>query len=49
MDANYNISGSAQDILRKIEIPVVSGKECRDEYGIFRKDTQLCAGAEAGR
>ena len=41
--------GASQDILRKIEIPIVSGKNCRNEYGIFRKDTLLCAGAEEGK
>ena len=40
--------GASQDILRKIDIPIVSGKKCRNEYGIFRKDTLLCAGAEEG-
>ena len=48
VDANYQMWGASQDILRKIEIPIVSGKNCRNEYGIFRKDTLLCAGAEEG-
>ena len=49
VDANYQMWGASQDILRKIEIPIVSGKNCRNEYGIFRKDTLLCAGAEEGK
>ena len=48
MDENYKMWGASQDILRKIDIPIVSGKKCRNEYGIFRKDTLLCAGAEEG-
>ena len=49
VDNNYNISGAASDVLQTIEIPIVSGKDCREEYRIFKKDTQLCAGAEAGK
>ena len=48
VDTNYQMWGVSQDILQKIEIPIVSGKTCRKEYGIFRKDTLLCAGAEEG-
>ena len=48
VDTNYQMWGVSQDILQKIEIPIVSGKTCRKEYSIFRKDTLLCAGAEEG-
>ena len=41
--------GVSQDILQKIEIPIVSGKICREEYSQRWKDTLLCAGAEEGK
>ena len=49
VDTNYQMWGVSQDILQKIEIPIVSGKTCREEYSQRWKDTLLCAGAEEGK
>ena len=44
----YNTSGVLHEILQRIDIPIVSGIDCGKEYGVFKKDTQLCAGTEEG-
>ena len=46
---NFQLFGAGSRTLQKVEIPVVSPEVCDDKYGLFNKDTQLCAGGVPGK